>query len=178
MKVTDYYKDYIDIGYTKKTSGVKGFLKLNIEDRFADSLGAAKHCFLMNRGCMVPYFIDTDPDTISDGLIKFECTNNPQEARQIVSKTIYLHKNQILQHSPLEQEAGFSIVKYYQLVDDETEEIIGKIVDVVQYPEQEMAIVDAGNKEIMIPLNIYNVKGINPEEELVFVEIPDGLLEL
>lgn len=175
MKVTDYFPDYVEVGYAKKSYGVKGDLRVFIEDGFKESLESARHCFFLLKGCMVPYFIKE----ASEGLVKFESCNNPEDTKAIVSRAIYLKKDQILTQDKEERPVdSFDFLTGYAVVEDSSENIIGDISEVVQYPQQEIATVTNGEHTFLIPVNEFNIKAINQEEKLVFMEIPEGLLDL
>lgn len=171
MNITDYFPDYIEIGYTKKSYGVSGQLRIFIEEKYTSSFSDAEHCFFLMKGCLVPYFIENQEDE----LVKFESCKNPEDAKNLVSKGIFLHKDQAKDLTDIETNPNsFNFTVGFSLIDSDSEQVIGTITEVLVYPQQEIAMV--GNH--MIPLNIHNIKGINQEEKLIFVEIPDGLLDL
>jgi len=146
---------------------------MHIHDDFESSLAEAEHCFFLLKGCLVPYFIDK----YESGQIKFESCNNPEDCKSIVSRSIYLHKSQI--HAIEEKEAeSFQKVIGFQLLNAEDESLLGSIVAVEEFPQQEMAIVESEANEFMIPLNVHNVKAVDLERKIVYIEVPDGLLEL
>ena len=175
MNITDYFPDYEEIGYTKKSYGVNGHLRVFIMEAFQSSFEKSRHCFFLLKGCLVPYFIEDQ----EDGIVKFESCESPEDAKSIVSKSIYLKKDQIIISKEKPEVDGFKVVIGFEMLDAETEEVVGTIADVVEYPQQEMAVVTtADGGEYLIPLNFENVKGIDVEEKLVSVEIPDGLLDL
>ena len=95
MEVASFFPNYKEIGFTKKTTGVKGKLRFHAENAFVESIFSANHCFFLLKGCMVPYFIISDAEEIAQEIIHFESCNNPEDAQLIVGKKIYLHNNQI-----------------------------------------------------------------------------------
>jgi 16S rRNA processing protein RimM len=170
LNITDYFPAYKEVGYTKKSYGVNGHLRIFIEDDYLPSIESVQHVFFLLKGCLVPYFIQS----YEDGLIKFESCEHPEDAKALVAKTIYMHEDQIIEVAPSTEVNSFAIVEGFELYDADTEELIGTVDEVVVYPQQEIAHI--GN--IMIPLNFENVKGIDMEGKSVFVEIPEGLLEI
>jgi 16S rRNA processing protein RimM len=179
LSITKFFPDYKEIGYTKKTTGVNGKLRIHIEPTFIDSISEAKHCFFLVKGCMVPFFIVNSEDDILDGIIKFESIKNPEKAREMVSKTIYLHEDQINQSNVEVDQLTFSIVEGFDLYDEEKNEKVGQILSVELFPEQEIAtVLKADGNEALLPLNFHNVKGIDQEQKIIYVEIPEGLLDL
>ena len=69
------------------------------------------------------------------------------------------------------------IYQGFLLVDKELGEI-GVIEEVLELPQQEMAVVKKEGKEVMIPLNDTFVKGIDRTKKRIDVELPEGLLDL
>jgi 16S rRNA processing protein RimM len=49
---------------------------------------------------------------------------------------------------------------------------------VQEYPQQLIAIVQYKNKEVMFPLNIDIIKGIDVEGGEIYVDLPVGLLDV
>ena len=179
MNITDYYPDYIEIGYTKKTFGVKGRLKFVVEGQYIASIIDVEHAFFVMKGCMVPYFIVNDAAERADGVIKFESTNDPESAKILVSKSIYLHKDQILASDYVAEGLAFDYLKGMQMYNDNNQQLIGVVDNIVEYPEQEIAIViDQNEKEYLIPVNVFNVIDVKMEESKVYIDIPEGLLDL
>jgi 16S rRNA processing protein RimM len=170
LNITDYFPEYSEVGYTKKTYGVQGQIRVHINEEFVPSFDKAEHVFFLMKGCLVPYFIETN----SDGLTKFESCKNPEDAREIVAKSIYMHQGQIERVEKTHDADSFTVVEGFKLYDAETEELVGIIDEVVTYPQQEIASVG----DIMIPLNFENVKGIDMESKAVYVDIPEGLLDI
>ncbi len=179
MNITDYFPKYREVGYTKKTFGVNGRIKIQIQDAFVDSISSAKHCFFMLKGCMVPYFIDNSKEEREDGIIKFESTTDPETAKVIVGRPIYLHEDQVQITLTIQDKFRFSFVKGKILFDGESEQEIGTIIEIEEYPQQEMLIVQGrGGQEYMIPIHKSNYKGMDKEGNRVFLDIPEGLLDL
>ena len=174
MNITDYFPEYKEVGYAKKSYGVNGHIRIFIEKGYEVTFDQAKHCFFLLKGCLVPYFIKD----YENGVVKFDSCSNPEDTKVIASKSIYLHQDQILPMEVEEDSEGFSLVEGYMLVNDETEEEIGLIRKIEVYPEQEIAVVEGKQQEYLIPLNFHNVKGIDQESRRIFVEIPQGLLEI
>lgn len=170
MNITDYFPQYKEVGYTKKSYGVNGFLRIFISEGYLPSITNASHVFFLLKGCLVPYFIES----YEDGLIKFESCKNPEDAKAIVAKGIFLHQDQVSEVKPSKEVNSFSMVEGFELYNSETDELIGTIDEVLIYPQQEIASIG----DILIPLNFENVKGIDVEGKCVFVEIPEGLLEI
>ena len=79
--------DFIEIGYTQKAHGVKGEIKIFIEEAFLDELEHLEVLFLNVRGRILPYFIEEKRGT-GNYIIKFEDVNSKEAAEKIRATTI------------------------------------------------------------------------------------------
>lgn len=162
----------------KKATGTSGKLKINVEEKFVESLEKTRNCYFLLKGCMVPYFIQKRSD-LANSLIKFESINSPEETKVIAGKAIYLHNDQIIPSDIAANQLVFGFIEGLQLKDSNTEKLVGIITSVEEYPEQEIAIVkNASNQEFLVPVNEHNYKGMDETETIVYIEIPEGLLDL
>lgn len=179
MNITDFYPDYKEVGYTKKTFGVSGKLRIHIHDSFLPSILKADHCFLLIQGCMVPYFIINKEEEKREGVLEFDWINTPEEAKEIVAKTIFLHTDQIKEGAREINTLTFGFLEGFSLFDDETEEEVGYIQSIDTYPEQEIAtVVKEDGGDFMIPLNAESITGIDEEGKNLWMIIPDGIIDL
>ena len=56
--------------------------------------------------------------------------------------------------------------------------ICGYRIEVIENPAQDILIVMVGEKEVMVPLTEALLLGINQDEKLIQMDIPEGLLDL
>lgn len=169
--------EYIQIGFTKKTHGVSGELKIAIDEVFEDLFLSAERVFIEVKGNKMPFFIEN----IRGGgelIVHFEDITNKDQALLIQSKGVFLPSSEVpasleiaddsLEYSHLE---GFSMI-------DKDAGIVGTIEEVLDMPQQEMALIVFKNREILIPLNDALILKIDKKQKTVHVELPDGLLDL
>lgn len=61
---------------------------------------------------------------------------------------------------------------------DETLGELGEIIEVNEYPQQFVATVNYQNKEILFPLNEDFIVEIDDEENILTLDLPEGLLDI
>jgi len=173
-------QEYQSIGYTKKTYGVKGELKLNIPDRYLEDFAQAEVLFLGIAGRKIPYFVEyinfENPFTL-----KFEDCNSKEAAIELTSKQIFMRTKDLLpeEEKVLESEEGPFYEKYVDhLIKDKTLGQLGRIIEVIEYPQQEMAAILMNGKEVLIPLNEQLIISINEEAKIIEMDLPEGLIDL
>ena len=151
----------VQIGYTKKAFGVKGELKLAIEEAFVLSVENASVLFLEISGKQVPYFVEWLRSEY-DLFVKFEEVDSKEMASKLSSKKIFLRKEDLLEDPDIVPHLFYQQYEGY-VIHDETHGAIGAILRVEEFPQQEMALVDYKGKEIMIPLNDQLIERIDEQ---------------
>jgi 16S rRNA processing protein RimM len=162
----------VQIGQIKKPFGVKGDLRIRLEEAFEESFAQATVLFVKEKGNPVPYFIESVTDN-KGWLLKLEDIDSPEQAKALSNQEIFLRAADV-QHTEIKLDAtleGF-------LLEDIEIGKIGTILEIVEYPQQLMAIVDYDNKEVLIPLTEELLVEIRPEEQVLIMELPEGLLNL
>lgn len=173
--------DYINIGYTKKTHGIGGELKVFIEERFFEDFMKNERIFLDVKGVKVPYFIINVRGTL-DMIMKLEDVASKESAYALQSREIFLrpqdlipdHKREIeVEDDQLEYEylLGFTIV-------DQTVGEIGAIDEVLDMPQQNMAFLKYKSREVLIPLNKTLIVSVDKNKRKVVMDLPEGLLDM
>ena len=167
-------KEYIEIGHTKKTRGIEGEMKIHIKDSFLEDFMQAEVIFLKLQGGPVPFFVERIREA-GGLLVKLDEIDTPEDAVELTGKAVYLPKEELggiekksLDLSMLE---GFSII-------DEAEGAIGVIEEVLELPQQMMAVVPYQGREVLIPLTDELITEVNAETRTLRMSLPAGLLNL
>ncbi|MCB0518974.1 MAG: 16S rRNA processing protein RimM [Lewinellaceae bacterium] len=167
----------VAIGFTKKTHGAGGEVKVVVKEEYLEDFLEADVVFIPLQGKPAPFFLEHVREA-GDLLAKFEEIDSPSAAASITSKELFL-REQDLHHFfeiPAE-ELHFSVLKGYELVDEEKGSI-GQILDIVELPQQELAQVVAGGKEVLIPLHDDLIVKIDRKQKKITLRLPEGLLDL
>lgn len=164
----------VPIGYLQKPHGTKGELKVTIEDAHWEDFQAGSVFFVKIQGQPLPYF-KANVRLNNPVTIQFEDVNNREAAKKIASTELFMRQEDLSEN--LNETLVQHIYQAFLLVDKELGEI-GVIEEVLELPQQEMAVVKYKGKEVMIPLNDTFVKGIDRSKKRIDVELPEGLLDL
>jgi 16S rRNA processing protein RimM len=172
-------EEYISIGHTEKPHGLNGELKLKVQEVYWDDLEYLETLYLKIKGKPVPYFVD-EIRIGNKMIIKFEDVDD-RDAAQVISSTEVLAKITDLEREEGEDAArsalqygaclGFTVI-------DAHDGAIGVIQEVVAYPSQEMATVQHGGKEYMLPLHPHFVVRIDKEAKELHTNLPEGIFDL
>ena len=174
-------ENYVNIGYTKKVFGVKGEIKIHIESQYLEFFTKADVAFLEIAGKQVPYFIESVRSEFP--LVgKFEDVNSRETALDITGKTISMRAKDLIFEETNEIPISEDALHYSYCIGFEMKDVnlgsIGKISEVLAYPQQEMAVVNYQDKDVLIPLNEQLIVSIDEIKKQVQVDLPVGLLEL
>lgn len=171
-------EEYITIGHTKKTFGVKGGLKAHIAPEYLEALVNTEVVFLKINNKPTPFFIE-GIEEINGIVLFFEDVNSKETAYPFCASEIQLRVTD-LKGINIEIDAPSSEFQEYIDFQVEVEGVgqIGKIEEIASLPEQYMAIIIYKNQEVLIPLNEQFIKEIDQKNKRLKMELPEGLLDL
>lgn len=163
------------IGYITKTKGLKGEVQLYFEFEDYKSLDLDVVFAEMN-GKMVPFFVASHkiyPN--STGLFYFDDIDHIDKAQALLKKKIYLPLSKMPERG--EDEFFYTDLKGFIAVDETLGEL-GEIIEVNEYPQQFVATVHYKNRDILFPLNEDFIVEIDDEENILHLDLPEGLLDI
>ena len=173
---------YINIGYTKKTHGIEGELKLVVEDRFLEDFLKNERIFLDVKGVKVPYFV-ANVRGKGEMILKLEEVDSRESAFALQSREVFLREQDLIPEHKRELEIEEEETLEYEhvagfLLIDKTAGEVGLIEEVLEMPQQEMAFLKYKNRDVLIPLNAQFVTSIDEKGKKVFTDLPEGLLDV
>lgn len=167
------------IGFTKKTHGFRGELKVKIEELYVEDLAQVEVIFLNIDGRKIPYFIEA----IQFGsitTIKLEDYDSKEKVVQLTGKEIFLQRKDLLPSSKKRQVANSLLYAHLKgfYIQDKTVGPVGQIEDIREYPQQEMALLYIKDKELLIPMNEQLILKIDDQHQTILMDLPQGILSL
>lgn len=167
--------DSFYIGYVSKTRGLKGEVQLFFEFEDYKDLDLDIIFLEMNKK-LVPYFVEeTKLHNNSTAYATFEDIDHIDKAQVLVRKKMYLPNDKMPERDP--DDFRYTDLIGYLVIDEQHGEL-GEITHVQEMPQQFMATVDMDGTEMLFPLSDDLILGIDAEEEIIEVELPEGLVEL
>ncbi len=166
----------IEIGYTQKPHGLNGEIKVVVEEIYEDDFYEAKIVFLDIKGKQLPYFLDS----VRGGnalIVKFEEVKSKDEAMMIGGKKMFLREADVSVEALEAVDLEFKYLEGYTIYDVEWGEI-AVINEVIEMPQQEMAMIRYKNRDVLVPLNEFLIVQIDDDAKIVAMDLPDGLLEM
>ena len=172
MTMSDQYRN---IGKLVAVFGLQG--EMVLQHRLGKKTGfkGLKAIFLEEKkGEMLPWFIqDIRPKGAEDVYVKLEGIDTKEAARKLVQKEVWLPEAEIQQFA--DKSAPISLVGYHLW---EADQDLGEILEVIEQPHQVLCRIDLEGKEALIPIHEETLRKVDKKNRKVFVELPDGLLDV
>ncbi|OIP84777.1 MAG: 16S rRNA processing protein RimM [Porphyromonadaceae bacterium CG2_30_38_12] len=163
------------IGQINKPHGVNGELTFSFTTDVFDRQEIPYFVIEME-GIYVPFFIeDYRIKSNSSGLLKFEDINSEEKARLFFGKTIFIPKKHLNEVEDTEIEFDYFVG--FELIDNQHGSL-GIIVEVDQTTANTLFVIEKQNNELLIPVGEDYINHIDHENKQIFVDLPQGLLEL
>lgn len=166
--------ELVRVGFCKKTYGVKGEVKIQIEEEYLADFLRSEVVFVEIAGKHIPHFVEYIR-TGSNLLIKFEDVDSPEAAVAITGKEVFMRAGDL--SFAAEEAVGYEELVGFKILDETLGEI-GTIEEIVEMPEQYLAVLNYADKEVMIPLHEDLIVALDVEREIITMNLPEGLFEL
>ncbi len=169
-----YKEDFTRIGIIRKSHGYKGHAKISVDDLYLGDLKNQTFVFIKIDGYKVPFRIES-LEVARDTIIKFKNCDSSEAMDNYQLLELYLLTEDI-QH--IESTGDLKKDSYLSMnIIDKEHGDLGKIVRVDEYPQQLMAIlINKNHDEIMIPLHEALITHFAPEENNIYMDLPEGLI--
>ena len=143
--------EFTEVGRLFKTHGVKGELKCDIEIEYLEDILSKGMLYVQEGNTDIPYFIESIRSQ-NPFLIKLESIDSKEDAMRVAHKVLKVPTETLSRIIVEESDLEYYFLEGYTLIDKEQGEV-GKISKIEEYPQQEMAFVEQGENEFLIPLH-------------------------
>lgn len=166
-------KQFLEVGKLNNTHGIKGELKMLLWCDDIDYLKQFKTLYLDDKGEKPLEVLSVRPQK-NMAIIKFKGVDTINDAEALKGKVIYGDRND----AKIDEGANYiaDIIGCY-VVDIDTEEEYGKVVDVVNYGSCDIYDIESWGKHKLIPATADIVKEINTEYKVIRIKAMKGLFD-
>ncbi|MDP4239007.1 MAG: ribosome maturation factor RimM [Bacteroidota bacterium] len=163
------------IGQITKPHGVNGEMSFSFTSDIFDREEIPYFVFEI-QGILVPFFLEEYRFKGSTtGLLKLEGVATEEQAREFYGLTIYLPKKFLekVENTEIEFDyfAGFSLV-------DAEKGLLGVISEVDQTTENVLFVIQTEDDELLIPAGEEYIEKVDHDKKIIYVRLPEGLLDL
>lgn len=163
------------LGYVIKKHGLKGDLNLLLDVDYPEEYKNLESVFVDINNKLVPFFISKISIKGNRAIATFEDVGTAEKADELRGKGLYLpldmlpelEENQFYYHEII----GFQ-------VQDAKSGIIGTIENINSSSMQDLLVLNAGGREILIPVNDEILNTVDRKAKILHVNLPDGLLKV
>ncbi|MFN4886062.1 MAG: ribosome maturation factor RimM [Bacteroidota bacterium] len=165
------------LGKITKLHGYKGELTVFLETAKLANYSQIQFLFLELNGNLIPYKIELfEPKTKNAAKVKLQGVNSEADAKALIKALVYIPENQLQSADALKKDMdtwiGFG-------VEDEEYGYLGEITHVGGLSTNpQIEILHESGVTIFIPLQPEFILGVDPEQAMVHVEAPEGLIDL
>ena len=165
--------EYFEVGHIIRTHGLNGQLKAKIGPNCPE-LSELESLFFKIDGHYVPYFISDYSKNGNQFIIKFEEVNNIDSAQYLRGKNIFIDQSRMIE-SPADTISSNEMIGFEVM---EKEKCLGKVKEILNSGPIQHLIVIHNKKEVLIPINNHFIISIDTKNNIIYTELPDGLLEI
>lgn len=168
-------KNYFKVGKLVATFGLKGQLVLKHNLGKKTALKGLETFFIeRSADSFIPYFIeDCKIKNEYEVYLKIEGFDTKESAKTIVPGEVWLLEADFNKHAA--SSAPISLLGF-QIINEEKE--LGEIVEVIEQPHQVLCKILLNGNEMLIPVNDEFLDKIDKKNKKVFLNLPNGLLEI
>lgn len=166
-------KQYLEIGKLNNTHGVKGELKMQLWCDDINYLKQLDTLYLDENGLKSVKLLAVRPQK-DIAIIKLDGIDTIEKAEMLKGRVLYCNRDD----AQIDENANYiaDIIGCY-VVDVDTEEEYGKVVDVVNYGSCDIYDVESWGKHTLIPAIPDVVKEINTEYQVIRIKKMKGLFD-
>lgn len=168
-------EECIEIGFVKKTHGVKGELQIFFQEGIDEIIEELEYIFFEFEGHLVPFFIDSIFSIgSSSAIILFDTLTSKEKATEFAGCKLFIEKEWFTEGNlPFSAE----MIVGFTLSDPDKGEI-GTITAIDDFGGNLVLSVDFNGKEILIPFNEELLHQFDPKSRKLVIECHDGLFDL
>jgi 16S rRNA processing protein RimM len=162
------------LGKITKLHGYKGGLILHIDSSTPQFFKDLESVFLEINQELVPFFFAQKGKLNGKKLLVYFEDISPEKASALVGRNAYLPQSMFPE---VEDDLYYdkAIMGYDVIVKDAS---IGKIVDVVENSGQNLFVVASNSSEYLIPAVDPFITSLDQAKKIIYLELPEGLLDL
>lgn len=166
--------DLIEIGWTGKPHGLKGEIKLRIQEFYEDDLFAATSLLIGDPA--VPYFVE---QLRAGGAVigKFETFDSREAVALLAGKPVWLMASQVSAVAEPEDATPWEAVVGYT-IRAEGYPLLGPVTGIMGLPEHYLAEMKHDGKDILLPLHEDLIASVDEDNKILEMLLPEGLLDL
>ena len=168
--------ELFQLGKIVRTFGSKGEVVFQIDAELFSRIKKLESVYLKINENLVPFFIELiQPKAKGQAMVKFLDVDCTEDASLLAGCDIFIPTAMV----PKQKGAQINSVEIegYTVIDANRGET-GTVRAVLEMPQQALLAIDFNGKEILVPIVDEIVKKIDSKTKTIYIEAPEGLIEL
>ncbi|MFP4289377.1 MAG: ribosome maturation factor RimM [Bacteroidales bacterium] len=165
------------LGSVIKPTGLKGNLICFIDADEPLTYSSLESVYIEVKGTLVPYLIEDINQSNKNNqlIVKFEGVDSQEDANNLAGNDLYLPLSLL---PKLEgNKFYFHEVMEFDVVDHQKGDI-GKIVNILDYPNNPIMEIEHDHKQILVPIKDEIIVKVDRSQKKIFIHAPEGLIDL
>ena len=167
------------IAQVLKSNGTDGELVMSFREIAPEDINLKEPVFIVFDGLPVPFYIESfQKRGNTKALVRLTDIRSQEDVEEIAGKAVYVEDDQIPEMT-LEDDGYAALIGWMVLTPAEDEEAVyevGEITEFFDIPNNPCIEVETENGAVMIPLHEDFILGLDPENQEIIMDIPEGLL--
>ena len=169
------YVNHVKIGTVVSKHGFKGDIKINVPLFNLSTFTDLKYLFIDIDGCLIPFIIDNVRSFSKNVLIvKLKEISTEDEVDEIIHKNIYVDSTEM--ESNIDSGFFYNDLINFDVITDSKK--IGRIENINSKLPQPVFEIIYDSRKVLIPIHEDLIEKIDKENNIIYLDIPDGLLEI
>ena len=169
------YINHVKIGTVVSKHGYKGDIKISVSSNNRDTFPDLKYLFIDLDGCFIPFKIDNVRSFSKNVLIvKLKEISSEDEVNEVIHKNIYVDSAEMA--SNIDSGFFYNDLINFEVITDSKK--IGRIENINSKLPQPVFEIIYDSRKVLIPIHEDLIEKIDKENNIIYLDIPDGLLEI
>jgi len=169
------YTNHVKIGNVVSKHGYKGEIKISVSSNNLDTFPDLKYLFIELDDCFIPFRIDNVRSFSKNVLIvKLKEIRSEDDVNEVIHKNIYVDSTEMESNT----DSGFffnDLINFDVITDSKK---VGRIENINSKLPQPVFEIMYDSRTVLIPIHEDFIKKVDKENNIIYLDIPDGLLEI
>ncbi len=164
------------LGTISKTRGAAGSIVLKLDNKISERFFEMESVFLEIEGLLVPFFINVaEPLDQKNILLNFDSVKTENQCKDLLGCKVYTEFSDVI--IPDKKTSQYNYLIGFTLWDQKYGNV-GKITEILFYPDNPVFQIKQDQKEIFVPLHEDLIIEIDSPKKIIKVNLHEGLLDL
>lgn len=165
------------LGTVTRTHGLNGNVIVKLEGDDQKEYEQMESVFLEIQEKLVPFFINSISIKSNEtAIVDFEFIDDEKWAKRIIGARLFLPEEFFPELG--NSSFYFHEVIDFKVIDNATGDEIGTVKEIIDYPQHSVMAVMKGYTEILIPVSDEIFKTVDRENQILYADLPEGLLDI